>query len=224
MTGQLQHTDFDRPVNYTATVLPDSADGQVAGTIAMMRRYAVEDSKRPEIVQVLNNAMAETPDVVEAAYAETQKRMFFQRDEVTGEPFGNDVVEVLLRPVDVYLLSEDYQVPGDCDCQAMFLASLLLAGGVPCAFCTVAANPMAPDHFSHVYVVAYPGTDQRIALDASHGKYAGWEVPTVGRYREWPLTGVEVGAAGSAVSVLLLLLLIGGIWMYNDKVGASYAN
>lgn len=222
MTGQLTHGDFDRPVNYTAVTLPDSADGQVAATIAMMRRYAVEDSKRPEMVQVLNDALAETPDVVEAAYAEVQKRMFFQRDEVTGEPFGNDVVEVLLRPIDVLLLSETYQVPGDCDCQAMFLASLLLAGGVPCAFCTVGANPMAPERFSHVYVVAYPDTDRRIALDASHGKYTGWEVPDVGRYHEWPLTGAEVGA-GSAVNVLLLLLLIGGIWLYNDK-GAAYAN
>jgi hypothetical protein len=92
----------------------------------------------------------------------------------------------------------------------MYVAALLAAAGIPCAFVTVAADPLDPAHFTHVYVAAYPAPGVRVAMDASHGDYAGWECPNrYGRRVEWPL---GESSQGEYVTLGIMLLIAGAVW------------
>ena len=68
----------------------------------------------------------------------------------------------------------------------MYCAALLKALDIDCCFATVSADPANPSVFSHVYVAAY-WRGKRVAMDCSHGPYAGWENPTSYRLQEWPI-------------------------------------
>lgn len=214
----INHPDFIRPVTYTVTPLPEySADAQVSATIAVMRRYALEDSRNPDIVSLALAlaCQANTPQELAClVFDAVKQRMRFQRDEQTGAVVDDNAVEVLVRPVDVIALSNMGQaVPGDCDCFSMFVASLLLAAGVDCSFVTISGDANASDQFSHVYVVAWPQSQYRMVVDASHGPVAGWEAPNCGRYQEWPVT-----ATGSRFgSLFVLAALVAGFFLFNKN-------
>jgi len=205
-----EHPDFAGPVNFTTDYLSDWPDAQVAGTVSMMRRYALDDSRHPAVV-----GKALEAGNVQGVFNVAQRDMYFQRDERTAGPLDPNAVEVLVRPCDVAVMSSSafsgdraQKVPGDCDCFSMYVASMLLAQGVPCAFVTTSADGKNPDHFSHVYVVAWPNDkERRVVIDASHGKRVGWEAPNHGRYKEWPLDGVEEGAGSALVGLLLVIAL-----------------
>ena len=203
------HADFAQPVNYTVQQLGGDNAQQVAGTVAMMRRYVADDCRNETFVHWLNGKLPQFAggdyDPCEIAFRLARECFYFQRDETTGGPLASDVVEVLVRPVDAVLLAQNGQkVPGDCDCFSMLVAAILRCFGVTCCFATVAASPANPEAYSHVYVVANPGTEERVAVDASHGKYCGWEAPNLGKYTEWPVDGVM----GGSQAVVILLLLV----------------
>ena len=64
-----------------------------------------------------------------------------------------------------------------------------------------------------MYVVAY-ADGKRTAIDASHGKFCGWEAPDAGRYTEWPL----LGGGYSAAAVLGFIIAVVGVLLYiGDK-------
>jgi len=196
-------------VQYSTTVLPDDPDGQVDATIAIMRRYVLEDCGRPEIQRDLASAVGSTGypvslhAVIEHIFNYVKRKITFTQDyDIAGPlsqagvlPADKPVVEVLVRPVDISLGAHT----GDCDDYSMYTAALLAAAGIQCAFVTVAADPDLPTNFSHVYVAAYiPGNIglQRVAMDTSHGDVAGWEVENrYGRRREWPINTVDGGDA-----------------------------
>lgn len=189
------HPHFPDPVRYSVTTLSDLPDVQVEQTIALMKRYSLEDATAPAIHAAVQHAIArhwtrvQSPtadDLASAIYWWVKDRMRFVHDDVTAAalPAGlaGEVVETLIRPVDMLQSAG----AGDCDDYSMLLASMLTAAGVPCEFVTVAADPTARDRYSHVYVVAR--TPRRIALDASHGTGPGWETPNrFGKRRSWPL-------------------------------------
>ena len=208
------HSDFAFPVNYTAAPLPEDGYAQVAATIEMMRQYVRRDTADPVFMDALAAFRRATglTDPCQIAFSFARSLMYFQRDETTGYEIDPQAIEVLVRPVDAVLLYQrsGHRTPGDCDCFSMLVAAALTAMDVPCAFVTVAADLENPSAWSHVYVVAQPGTDQRCAIDASHGSYAGWEVPGVTGYREWPLMG---GGIQTAV-VLGFLLAAAGVICY----------
>lgn len=210
------HPDFAQPMTYSVMPLPeDSADGQVAATISVMKGYAQQASRSAAEQQLAQQLLAECScpaDYVQAVFNQAKQRMYFQRDEQTAGPTGEgDVVELVLRPSDVLAMtSGGNKVPGDCDCFSTFVASLLLAAGVDCAFATSDADTSNAGRFGHVYVVAWPGDlDNRVVVDASHGPYVGWEAPHQGKYQEWPL-GMQ-GGKGCAELVLLALIFVAGI-------------
>jgi hypothetical protein len=212
-SGQLHHPLLGL-VRYKVDTLPDSGDSQTSATIAMMRQYALEDAGSPEIRADAYQARMECPDCgpAEAACGWVNRRVQFQRDEVTAAPWQaeamgaapDDVfVEALIRPRDMSVLCSAGRAIGDCDDFSMYTASLLTAMGVPCAFVTVAADPDS-DQYSHVYVAGYPN-GQRIALDTSHGEYPGWETGQGHRIDEWPVWGRS--SAPWAVPALLLVIV-----------------
>jgi len=85
-----------------------------------------------------------------------------------------DELQLLISP-DVLLKME--QPKGDCAVFTCLICAMLDALGVPWEIVTVAVDPNQPEIFSHVYPRAVLESGMRLALDASHGKYPGWEVP-----------------------------------------------
>jgi hypothetical protein len=88
---------------------------------------------------------------------------------------------------------------GDCDDFTMMLCALLGCCGLGYEIITVAASPREPGTFSHVYCRAVLPDGSRVPLDASHGKYPGWQVPTahVSRLQAWDEDGNPVSDQGS---------------------------
>lgn len=80
---------------------------------------------------------------------------------------------------------------GDCDDFTMLLCCFLQVLGCPWEIVTVAVDPSEPERWSHVYAVAVLEDSSRLALDASHGSYPGWEVPSghMQRYQAWDRSG-----------------------------------
>lgn len=184
------------PVNYSVRELGWDANEQVRQTLSLMRERAGEDAANPwfkERAVLLAGSGGPRERALRLYGHVKQANIQFTRDEITGSGVRGlgigeqDVVEAIVRPIDMAQYVDRGMAIGDCDDFSMYLAALLKANGVPCSFATVAADEKAPDQFSHVYVVAYPD-GERLPLDASHGPYAGWEVPNrFGKYREWPV-------------------------------------
>lgn len=205
MTGRLYHPAFNAEVRASDSYLPDDPDGQVAGTIALMKRYVLEDSAHPAVVRDMREALGTDNPVelsererAERIWAYVKGRVSFAQDSGIANMAGLDnvpnapVVEVLIRPRDLAVMCENggCQRIGDCDDFSMYTAALLAAAGVKSSFVTVASDRAEPDRFSHVYVAAYPD-GERLPLDASHGVYPGWETGDVTRMQEWPVSGAS---------------------------------
>lgn len=186
--------------------MPSAPDDQVAMTIGVMRENVARDSADPMFKiragQVLGQGSEQ--DKVERAWSHAKNGIRFRQDKETAsgvqglDTGGNDVVEVIVRPLDMAGLVDRGVAEGDCDDFSSYVAALLEAGGIETAFCTVAANGADPGQYSHVYLVAYPrgvdGKSVRVPVDASHGGYCGWEVENVyGKRREWPVRGNWIG-------------------------------
>jgi hypothetical protein len=202
-------------LNWEARLTGDDPDEQVRTTIEMMSRYVREDCQSPAVLQAAQIAAPPGTDPIEGIFEYVKGLIRFQADERTAEPLsshldkaglsGYPVVEVLIRPRDMLTWQGDTgrsQV-GDCDDFSMLTAALLKARGMDASFVTVAADPRLPGQFSHVYVAAYT-KDGRVALDTSHGQYAGWEVTeNMSRKEEWP---IESNWRGIVLAGLLALI------------------
>src|ERR1035437_2766072 len=88
---------------------------------------------------------------------------------------------------------------GDCAIFSECVAAFLTVFGVPYEFVTVAVNPNEPTIFSHVYLYGVMPDGSRLPLDASHGQYPGWQVPSahVSRRQVWDASGNPVADQGS---------------------------
>ncbi len=212
----IEHPSFGGSVNYRVSVLPDDPDEQVADTIALMRRYVLEDAPAlaVEAQAALNAAPGESPEF--AVWRWVRSRVSFVDDLTTARPLGAldaPVVEVLIRPVDLSAMCANggCRRVGDCDDFSMYVAALLVALGRRVSFVTVAADPVAPRQFSHVYVASYP-PEGRVALDASHGPSAGWETAHAWRRQEWPINHGH--------GLLLLLAAGAAAYVFSRKAAA----
>lgn len=197
MAGLAKHPEFGL-VRYELHALPDLPDEQVAGTIALMRRYVLEDACSAPIQRQARSIAASVaslsgPDLAQAVFSFVRSRVSFSLDESISSafhaPVSAPIIEALIRPVDMAVLCEDggCRRMGDCDDFSMYVAALLLALGINCSFVTLAADPADPNRYSHVYVAAYTEAG-RIPIDASHGEKAGWEAENkYGKKKEWPL-------------------------------------
>lgn len=186
-------------VKFNVRQMSNDPDAQVRQTLGLMRERVAEDSANPQFisrVRRIGAGVVSELDLCKACWEHTKSNIRFQRDEVTGEGIGgypsDEVVETIIRPVDMAYSIDRGGAVGDCDDFSMYVACCLKALGIPCAFATVAADARDPRQFSHVYVVAYPrdpltGQRVRMPIDASHGEFPGWETQGLGRYEEWPV-------------------------------------
>ncbi len=195
--SRIYHPAFGGVVRYSVESLPEDPDEATRRTIERMSELAIDDAASSLVLGVaraLRNQHASHGNVeyTEAVFRFVRGRLRFVRDEIAAAPVREldaATAEVLVRPVDVLRMPASV---GDCDDYSMLVASLLLAGGVACAYVTVAADPSAPDRYSHVYVIAEVAPGQWQSLDASHGSYAGWEVPNrFAKRRVWSIGGMN---------------------------------
>ena len=186
---------------YSVTELGDNPDEQVARTMRRMGELATADATDPifQAFAARTFAGVDPTDklaIAERAFDTVRGAITFQRDEVSGAGVAGidpgDVIEFIVRPVDMARYIDQGIAIGDCDDFSMLLACLLATQGIPSKFCTVAADDRAPDQFSHVYVVCYID-GQRIPLDSSHAHIVGGfgrEVPNKhGKRQEWSADG-----------------------------------
>jgi hypothetical protein len=111
---------------------------------------------------------------------------------------GTDELEMLVSPAFMVRMARPQ---GDCDDFTDVQLAMLRCLGIPYRIVTVKANPQTPDEWSHVYGLAVLEDGTPIPMDASHGKYPGWEIPQahVLEYQEWDEDGRPVKAIARPV-------------------------
>lgn len=90
-----------------------------------------------------------------------------------------DQLQLLISP-DLLLRMD--RPRGDCAIYTMLECAMLRCFGIPFEIVTAAVTPNDPQ-FDHVWCRAILPNGQRLNLDASHGKYPGWQVPFEHRNR-----------------------------------------
>lgn len=221
ISGAAFHPLFGEELKYSVKVVGDDPDSQVEETIGLMREYALEDGQsvfQARGREILAAAGGSNKDAACLAWQEA-KQIAFLRDEYAAAPLdqflsriynGAPVIEVLIRPRDMAAMKNARY--GDCDDFSMYVAALLVSMDIPCSYVTLAGDDSQPEIFSHVYVAAYPD-GERIALDASHGAFCGWEAyKPWARKKEWPINhrGSVVGLLCKALGVGVLAWALWG--------------
>lgn len=102
-----------------------------------------------------------------------------------------DGLEALIEPA-VMLLCE--RPEGDCDDFTMFLCALMECQGLHWDIVTLACSYKQPGIWSHVFPRAWLSSSFAMPMDASHGKYPGWSVPSrdIQRMQVWDSNGNPV--------------------------------
>ncbi len=102
-----------------------------------------------------------------------------------------DELQLLIRP-DALLKMEDPK--GDCAVFTTLLCAMLDCCKLPWEIVTLAVDPDQPGIFSHVYPRVILPSGLRVPLDASHGKFPGWEVPRqhVSAIQIWDMQGQPI--------------------------------
>lgn len=191
-----QHSNWNRPINTRSMELPADCDEQTDVTISLMRNLASEDARSVLIRAMAGRLPAHAAAAVDAIFWTVRKSVAFKRDSELAqgvEGWSPDIVEVLIRPVDLIAMRP---AEGDCDDFSMLVASLCMAAGIPASFVAIAADPLEPARYSHVYVVAHLFSGDR-AIDASHGRSPGWECQNLfGKRTLWRVDSMSAGLAG----------------------------
>jgi hypothetical protein len=88
------------------------------------------------------------------------------------------------------------RMEGDCAIYTMMLGAMLASLGLAWEICTAAVDARQPDIFGHVWLLAVYPDGAREALDASHGRFPGWQVPRydIHRLKVWGENGREVSS------------------------------
>ncbi len=178
--------------NFTGTMAQPLLPGDrgVAQTIRLMRDViedAVKDSKINALaIQILRAAGVDGFDragKLRALYDWVKANILYVEDPIG--PFGP---KETIRPVRATL---DLRA-GDCDDFTNLFAALAGTIGFSTEAVTIAADPSAPEEFSHIYPMAEANPGEWIALDAARpGAAFGVEPPYFFRKRVWSLTSSE---------------------------------
>ncbi len=97
------------------------------------------------------------------------------------------------------------RLEGDCAIYTMMLGAMLASLGLSWEICTAAVDARQPDIFGHVWLRAVYADGAREALDASHGKFPGWQVPPydIHRLRIWGENGRQAADADWTTRAML---------------------
>jgi hypothetical protein len=163
-----------------------SGDQGVEQTINLIRPVVDNAVKDPEVNVAAIGMIRGIDDQfsrdqkAHAIYNAVATRWFYVEDPVG--PFGP---KETVRPVRVLLQN----FAGDCDDASTLIASLLGTIGIPSRLVTIAADPTAPDEFSHIYPEAEVVPGNWVAMDVARpGSAYGSAPQRYFRKRVWSLT------------------------------------
>ena len=192
---------WGRPYRVEASSDPDTAVSQVVAIMAGHVRNAATDTAVPEYARSaalqFGGLSGDTSDANRVAavacwwwaklYIKFVHHETLMR-QIIGES-GN--FQGLIAPE---ILVRMDKPEGDCAIFTELIAAFLRTLGVDYEFVTIAVNPREPGVFSHVYLYAVMQDGARLPLDASHGDYPGWQVPSsrVTRRQVWNADGQPV--------------------------------
>jgi hypothetical protein len=179
------NSDFAGAVTYQAIARPADDEAATADTIGIMCKVVREDSQDPTVRAIAAAAASSGTDPLTGVHRWVRSHVRFREDADAARSlsgFDPSDTEVLIRPIDLIRMP---QPAGDCDDFSMLTAAMLRALGIRVAFVTIAADPAAPDTYSHVYVSA-----NGIPVDSSHGPRPGWRAPAAGKSRTWEVDDV----------------------------------
>lgn len=174
---------------------PDTATAQ---TIALMCQQIEKAARDPLLQRAARDAVqrfrggplyaaasvdpASNPcAIAESAYWWVKHALKFQLHNSLIQVWFNerDQLQLLISPD---LLLRMSKPRGDCAIYSMLVCAMLRAWGIPYELVTAAVTPNDPE-FDHVWARAVLPDGRRLNLDASHGKYPGWQVPFEHRNR-----------------------------------------
>ena len=106
-------------------------------------------------------------------------------------PELHQALEVLTDPS---VMVREIEPKGDCDCFTMFTCALMQCWGLEWDIVTLACSRRQPGIWSHVFPRVWLSDSLPFAMDASHGKYPGWHVPSrdIQRMQAWNHDGAPV--------------------------------
>jgi hypothetical protein len=179
--------------NYQDTEL---STAQTVAEMGAHVRASLNDPELQRVAATLSPAYT-MRDRAGAVWAWVKAHVRFVTDEVLLlDLLGRrDELELLISP-GVLLRA---RVPaGDCDDFTMLCCALLAALGVPPLVKTYKVDRSDPARWSHVCAAAILEDGSIFPVDASHGAYAGWEVPAreVFQSQLWDMNGNRVGGSG----------------------------
>ena len=169
-----------------------NSDNSVADTLGLMAGHVNRAIASPQIAKALLDAGVnrnqDEDEKISKIFRFLKSKVRFIEDEkqlaeifAEAHPNGR---ELLIRPE--VLLSMN-RPQGDCDDFSMLGCSMLRAVGVRTDFVTVAADSNSPGVWSHVFCQVTKQDGSKVAFDASHGDYVGWETNKQGRRQVWPV-------------------------------------
>ncbi len=195
---------------FQPSLIPDVATAQ---TVAFMCKLVNGATKHPAVQRAARDAVqrfGNEPDSIPGNANLARAAWWFAKYTVNvlpHEQFKQTVAafpekkQLLLAPE--FVLTQP-RPEGDCSAFTMLIAALLKCLGVRCELVTLAVDPREPEVFTHVYPRAVLEDGQRLALDASHGNYPGWEVPAYDVHRKqiWDTSGSPIPDSAAVSSRL----------------------
>ncbi len=192
-------------------------------TIERMTRIIRKSLSTPILVAAARELAASVParssshQIADAVFRWVKAHVRFVSDEATlvsGLGLAPDN-ELLIEPDRLLTMPEP---AGDCDDFTMLTCALLALYGVPWELVTVAADPMEPGRYSHVYCRAVLEDGRRLALDTSHGEYPGWETAHIYRRQAWTESGLPVPETPMTIRVNKGLHGLGFDWTAFERL------
>lgn len=179
------------------------SDEATAQTVRFMAQLVKHSQSDPIIQQAWKDAWSRFNGIAfgdEAVccwwYAKYLVKFVHHQELLRDWMFSLDDLQLLISPE--ALLKMKFP-KGDCAIFTTLIQAMLRLRGIGYETVTVAVNPMAPELYGHVYPYAIRPDGTRIALDASHGKYPGWEVPAARIIKK--KCGTQTATKYSAVEV-----------------------
>jgi hypothetical protein len=171
--------EFDRPMS--------SDDEETAQTVTYMDELAARDARDPAVIDAAREALDDAGiDETAPDIAKAQAVYWWLKRTVryVNTPGTSPLVDqTLITPCAVLAMPEPI---GDCPQFSMLAAAMFRVLCIRCLYVTIAAEPLFPDQWSHIYntVEVYPG--KWLPFDSSNGPAPGAEYAQPFKRRVWP--------------------------------------
>lgn len=170
-----------------------------AQTVAMMGAHVRDSWQDPEVRRCALEAVTSgsrpqcAADIAACVWAWCKWNIEFCTDQRHLAQLGLPVErELLISPK---VMARNSRRKGDCDCFTMMINAMCAALGVTPLIKTFKCDADDRDMWSHVCAAVLLENGDVLPIDASHGKYFGWEVPAHDVYDSqlWDMQGRKVG-------------------------------